>query len=102
MYAVGVTIAPELLAHIEPCDLLHLDMTALGNEVARLMLISRQLGHASVEHTVTDYLAPHPAPTPEAQFARELFTSDPERMAEHWCGSDRNAIALTRAMLKPH
>jgi hypothetical protein len=92
-----MTITPEhaaLIARIQPCDLLRLDMTALGDHVARLPVISRQLGHASVLNTVKDYLAPHPAPTLEGEFVRDLFTKDPETMARRWYGSDANAGAF--------
>ena len=101
MYATGVTTSAEharILARIQPCDFLQLDMAAVGDHAARLLFISRQLGHTAVHLTVADYLAPHPSPSPEAQFVRDLFTMNPEQMAERWCGSTENAIALTRAI----
>ena len=99
-----MTISPEhakLLARIQPCDFLRLDITALGEQVARLPLISRQLGHSSVQLTVTDYLAPHPASSLEVEYARALFTSTPEQITQRWYGSDQNALALTRVLWGP-
>lgn len=97
-----MTITPErakLLSHIEPCDLLNLDITALGNQVVKLPLISRQLGHASVRATVKDYLAPHGPHSIEDQFVHDLFLAHPDRMAERWCGSEVNAGRLWCAIM---
>jgi hypothetical protein len=96
------TITPEraeLLSHIEPCDLLRLDITAVGNKVVKLPLISQQLGHASVRGTIKDYLAPHGPHSLENQFVYDLFLAQPDQMAKRWCGSEANAGRLWNVIL---
>lgn len=72
-----------------------LDPEALGNMVIRLGLISRQLDHTRVTHTVDPYLNHPEIPSPpEAEFLRDLLTKPVPEIIDRWYGGDDQAARM--------
>jgi hypothetical protein len=75
---------------------LELDLSRLGDALVRLALTSRQLGHTAAALTAQHYY--HPA-SPEEKFLHDVFSLNPEEIAERWFGGTANAVRFTRALL---
>lgn len=75
---------------------INLDLTRLGDALVRLALTARQLGHARTAHTVQDYW--HPCGSLEMEFVRDVFSLNPDDIAERWFGGEANAVRLTNAL----
>lgn len=67
-----------------------LDMRLVGVLLARAAATSAQLGHAQPRDTSRSYGR---APSPEAQFVRDVLTRSTAEIARRWWGSEFDAWA---------
>lgn len=72
-----------------------LDHAKVADQLYRLVLISRQFGHARLVGTADDYIHPQ---SPEMEFVRDAFILSTDEIVEKWFGGDAAAVRLTGAM----
>jgi hypothetical protein len=75
---------------------LDLDLASIGDYLVRMVLTSRQLGHAHISGTVGEYS--YTGGPPEYEFVRDVFLRSPDEIADIWFGGERNAAQFTRVI----